>query len=134
MAGNRQRFEQALQRANELIWENKWPDAVEAYRKALLEFPEDSAALTGYAWALFNAGDLQAATEVYERLITLLPKDPGSRERLGEILAQQGQREAAANRYAEAATLYQAQGLPEKHIAALENAVRLNPHLDLAWA
>ena len=134
MAGNRQRFEQALQRANELIWENKWPDAVDAYRKALLEFPEDSAALTGYAWALFNAGDLQAAAEIYERLLTLLPKDPGSRERLGEILAQQGQREAAADRYVEAAALYQAQRLPERHITALENAVRLNPRLDRAWA
>ncbi|MDX9953647.1 MAG: tetratricopeptide repeat protein [Anaerolineae bacterium] len=134
MAGNRQRFEQAVQRANELIWQNKWSDAVEAYRKALQEFPEDSAALMGYAWALFNSGDLQTAAEIYRRLAALAPKDTGPRERLAEILAQQGQSEEAATRYIETADLYQGQGLTDKRIAALENATRCNPHNDRAWA
>lgn len=134
MAGNRQRFEQALQRANELIWQNKWPDAAEAYNQALQEFSEDSTALMGYAWALFNAGDLGRAAEIYERLTTIAPKDPGPRERLAEVLAQRGNNEAAATRYIEAAALYQAQSLPEKRIAALENAVRCNPRNDRAWA
>lgn len=134
MAGNRQRFEQALQRANELIWQNKWLDAIEAYHRALQENPDDTSALMGYAWALFNAGDLPTAAAVYERLVTLAPKDPGSRERLAEILAQQGTHEAAAARYVEAAELYQAQGLPENRLAALEGAVQHNPHNDRAWA
>lgn len=134
MAGNRQRFEQALQRANELIWQNKWPDAVEAYNRALQEFPEDSSALMGYAWAVFNVGDLEKAAEIYERLTTLTPKDPGLRERLAEIMAQRGDHKAAATRYIEAAALYQAQGLADKRVANLESAVRHNPRNDRAWA
>lgn len=134
MAGNRQRFEQALQRADELIWQNKWSEAVEAYQRALQEFPEDNSALIGYAWALFNVGDLERAAEIYAQLIPRNPKDPGLPERLAEILARRGDNKAAAARYMEAVARYEAQGLKDKRIEVLEKAVRCHPYNDHAWA
>lgn len=108
-------------------------DAVESYEQALREFPKDISALMGYAWALFNAGELEQAAKIYRRLTELVPKDPGPHERLADILTQQGEDEQAAQMYYEAAERYQAQGITDKRISALETAVRVYPRSARSW-
>lgn len=134
MAGNRLRFDEAIQKANDLVWAEKWDDAVKAYRRALAEFPDDVSGLLGYAWALFNANQKDEALEVYERLTTLNPADPGPYERIAEIREKRGETDAAAATYAEAAQRYKKQNLLAKMTASLEAAVRLTPTNDRAWA
>lgn len=134
MAGNRARFEEAVQKANDLVWKENWPEATQAYRRALEEFPDDAGTLLGYAWSLYNANELDEAQTIYRRLIQLRPKDAGPYDRLGEILERQGQHENAAVMYLQAAERYRHQGLSAKAIAALEATVRNNPHTDKAWA
>ncbi len=133
MAGNRTRFEEAHRKANDFVWEEKWPQAIKAYRRALQEFPKDVSTLRGYAWALFNAGELAEATDIYRRLTELAPDDPGSYERLAELLVRQGEQNEAATSYEQAARLFKEQSLPDKQIAALEVSVRLQPHNEDAW-
>ncbi|MGC9398399.1 MAG: tetratricopeptide repeat protein [Anaerolineae bacterium] len=134
MAGNRTRFEEARQKANDLVWEERWSEAIKAYRRALAEFPKDVATLRGYAWALFNAGELEEATKVYRRLTELAPNEPGSYERLAELLLRQGQGNEAAQLYAQAAAIFAEQELTDKQIEALETSVRLQPHNVDAWS
>ncbi len=134
MAGNRLRFDDAIQKANDLVWAEKWDDAVKVYRRALVEFPDDVSTLLGYAWALLNAEQTNEALEVYERLTHLTPADAGPYERIAEIREKRGEGETAATMYAEAAQRYKKQNLSAKMTASLEATVRLTPTNDRAWA
>lgn len=134
MAGNRTRFDNAIQKANNLIWVEKWAAAAKAYRHALAEFPDDVSALMGYAWALLNDDDLAEALDIYQRLTQLTPSDPGPYERLAEIREKYEENEAAADLYAEAAQRYKKQNLNTKTITCYEATVRLTPDNDRAWA
>ncbi len=134
MAGNRLRFEEAIQKASDLVWAEKWTEAVHAYRRALEEFPEDVSVLLGYAWALLNAGKLDDALVVYRKLTQLDPKDPGPFERIAEILERRGETEKAAQVYHQAAQRYSKQGLTSKFISNLEASVRLVPNEPQVWA
>ncbi|MDY0018479.1 MAG: tetratricopeptide repeat protein [Anaerolineae bacterium] len=133
MAGNRARFEEALQKANDFVWAEKWQEAVAEYRRALQEFPGDTSPLMGYAWALLNVGETDAAAEVYEKLVKLSPKDPGPYERLAGIMERKGYNEKAGKFYFQAAELYRAQGLTDKQISVLESSVKDFPHNASAW-
>ncbi|MGC9394485.1 MAG: tetratricopeptide repeat protein [Anaerolineae bacterium] len=133
MAGNRLRFDEAIQKANDCVWDEKWEDAVRFYDRALAEFPDDVSTLMGYAWALFNAEDLEAALEIYQRLTTLSPADPGPYERIAEIYERNGDTAQAAETYYEAGRHYGEQGVKGKFVAALEASVRLQPDNDKVW-
>jgi len=133
LAGNRLRFDEAIQKANDSVWDEKWEDAVRFYERALAEFPDDVSALMGYAWALLNAEDLETALEVYQRLTTLNPSDPGPYERIAEIQERNGDTAQAAATYYEAAQRYGKQNVRGKFVAALEASARLEPGNDKVW-
>ncbi len=125
--GNRERFREALQRASEFMWSEQWKEAVRYYRRALKEFPDDSAALRDYAWALYQAGELEEAHEVYRRLIDLSPDEPLYYERLATLTERDGRYDEAARLYAEAASLYRKQDAEQKAVEMLEAAAQLKP-------
>ena len=133
MAGNRMRFDEAMQKANDYVWAEEWTNALKAYRQALREFPKDVSALMGYAWALLNARELDEALEIYKRLTQLTPADPGPYERIAEILEHQGETAEAAEMYYQAARRYNQQGLTSKYVAALEASVALEPRNTNVW-
>lgn len=128
------RFDDAIQKANDFVWTEKWRDAVKAYHRALAEFPDDVSTLMGYAWALFNAQDLDEAYSVYGRLTELTPADPGPYERIAEIQESKGDAQVASKMYYQAAKRYEKQGLSAKVSASLEACVRLQPRNEQAWA
>ncbi|MFN2110565.1 MAG: tetratricopeptide repeat protein [Anaerolineae bacterium] len=134
MASNRLRFDEAIQKANDSVWDEKWDDAVRSYERALAEFPDDVSALMGYAWALFNAQDLDPALEIYQRLTTLSPADPGPYERIAEIYERNGDTAQAAETYYEAGQHYGEQGVKSKFVETLEASVRLQPDNDKVWS
>jgi tetratricopeptide (TPR) repeat protein len=134
MAGNRLRFEEAIQIANDFVWAEKWQDAVVAYRRALNEDPNSESALLGQAWALLNDKQFAEALQVYVRLTKLIPTDPGPYERMGEILDHQGETQRAAEAYVEAAKRYGRQGLVAKRATALESSLHLQPHQAGLWS
>ncbi len=133
MPGNRLRFEEAIQKANDFVWAEQWNDAIQAYRRALKEAPENVSALMGYAWALLNNEDLDEAVEVYEKLTKLSPEDPGPFERIAEIAREREESDRARTMYLAAAERYGSQDLRAKQTAALESALTLDPHNADAW-
>ncbi len=134
MVGDRVHFEEEIQNANDFVWAEKWREAANAYRQALVEFPDSDSALMGYAWALLNAGELDEALKVYERLTQLTPTDPGPWERAAEILERTGHAKRAADNYQQAATRYAKQSLAAKQVSTLEKAIRLRPREALIWS
>ena len=134
MVGDRVHFEEEIQNANDFVWAEKWREAANAYRQALAEFPDSDSALMGYAWALLNAGELDEALKVYERLTQLTPTDPGPWERAAEILERTGHAKRAADNYQQAATRYAKQSLAAKQVSTLEKAIRLRPREAVIWS
>lgn len=134
MAGNRAKFEEAMNKANEMVWGQRWNEALPFYRRALEEFPDDIPALMGFGWALLNAGDLDNALQVYRRLTQLSPGDPGPYERIADIRARKNEVEAATQMYLHAANIYRQQGMVERAINAWKATVQINPMADKAWA
>ncbi len=133
MAGNRYKFEALMEKANDLVWAEKWSEAARAYRRALAEFPSDTSALMGYAWSLFNAEETEEAMRVYSHLTKVMPDDPGPYERLGELLERQGEPEEAAESYMQAAQRYKGQGIIDQEVTALESVVRNRPSDAQSW-
>lgn len=127
------RFEDAIQKANDFVWAEKWPDAVKAYHRALEEFPNDISSLMGYAWALLNAKKPDEALEVYTKLTQLSPDDPGPYERIAELHETKGEAAIAIETYKKAAKHYQEQGLDAKMLACLESVVRIDPTHVQTW-
>lgn len=133
MSGNRFRFGDAIQKANDAAWADSWTEAVQCYQRALAEFPDDAATLMGYAWALLNAGAYDQAIAVYQKLIKMNPAEPGPYERIAEMLERQAKTVEAAQLYAHAAMRYRKQGLAAKATSSLEASVRLVPANIPAW-
>jgi tetratricopeptide (TPR) repeat protein len=123
-----------IQKANDLVWAERWREAVSAYHQALTEFPDNDSALMGYAWALLNANERDEALKVYERLTKIIPADPGPWERMAEILDHKGEKRRAADTYLQAAACYAKQGLTAKQVSALEAVVRLRPREAVTWS
>ncbi|MBN1180280.1 MAG: tetratricopeptide repeat protein [Anaerolineae bacterium] len=123
MAGNREVYEQALNQGANFAWEQNWDGAIGAYTRALAEFPEDQAALSGIGLAYSGAGQLEDAIDAYHKATQLNAADPSLPERMAKALEQLGRPEEAANAYAQAADRYVAQGTPNLALARWQDAV-----------
>jgi len=106
---NHKAYEEAMQAGANSAWDRKWDQAIEAYRRALAEFPQDVGVLTSLGLAYYNAGQLEAALESYQQASTLAPDDPVLSERIGKTLEQLGQRKEAAEAYLASAESYLSQ-------------------------
>jgi len=128
MVQNRKIFDESMRIAANAVWEEKWGQAIEAYRYALTEFPNDANALTGLGEAYAGAGQLEDALESYRRASEFSPDDPVLWERIGETLEQLGQRAAAAEAFLSSADIYLKQQKAE-HLALerWQDAVRAYP-------
>jgi tetratricopeptide (TPR) repeat protein len=109
MAGNRKKFEETMQAADNAAWDQRWDKAITEYKRALAEFPEDADALTGLGSAHFGAGDLKSALTAYQKASEITPNDPVLLERIGQTREQLGQGRAAADAYLTSADRYLSQ-------------------------
>lgn len=99
MAGNRRAFDAAMKRAASLAMERKWSKAIEEYEKALAEFPQDVAALTGIGLAYVETKQLDKALQVYREAANLNTENPEVIQRVGFVYERLGQLAEAARAY-----------------------------------
>lgn len=109
MAGNRKVFEEAMQLAANAAWDQNWAKSIEAYQRALAEYPRDPNALAGIGLAYAGAGQPKAALEAYENARKVAEDDPVLLERIGQTCEQLGQGRAAAEAYMASAECYVSQ-------------------------
>lgn len=66
MANNRARYEEVLNKGHALCWDQQWVQAVEAFQKAVEEFPSEPSPYAGMGMAYLELNQLPKALENYK--------------------------------------------------------------------
>ncbi len=127
MAGRRNVYEKHLKAGHDYAWDGRWDKAVQQYRLALAEFPEEPPALVALAQAYRELGKRSEAAEVYRILARVSPRDPVPLIHLAQLEAEQGHVEQAVDTYMALAELHRNAGDLRQAVGAWEQAVRLAP-------
>lgn len=139
MAGDRELYQQHMNAGHDAAWNHEWAVAINAYSKAIREFPEDSEAHTSLGLALLNADRLDDALKVYMRAHELSPDDPTPLEKGADVLERMGRLKEAAQQYINVSEVYLGQRDLNKAIGNWVRATQLTPglvqiHMRLAQA
>jgi tetratricopeptide (TPR) repeat protein len=127
MAGNRAIYEESLRRGAARAWEQRWEEAIAAYREALAEFPDEPDALNGLGMALAGAGRPEEALPVLQRAADLVGENPVMQEHLAQVLERLGRLQEAAQAYLRAADLYVRQQAHSLAVERWKDAIRADP-------
>jgi tetratricopeptide (TPR) repeat protein len=127
MAGKRDIYEQAMRTAFDHSWNRKWKAAIEAYKQALTEFPEDLAATLGLGSAFLEMGQPQIAIKVFERAVQLFPEDTDALTKLADVQERLSRLEEAAVTHTRTGHVFAQQGRLEEAADVWTKASRLVP-------
>ncbi|MDH7490283.1 MAG: tetratricopeptide repeat protein [Anaerolineae bacterium] len=127
MAGRRNIYEKHLKAGHDYAWDGRWDKAVEQYRLALAEFPEEPPALVALAQAYRELGKRTEAAQVYRTLAKVSPRDPVPLIHLAQLEAEQGHVAQAVDACMALADLHRDAGDIRQAVAAWEQAIRLAP-------
>jgi tetratricopeptide (TPR) repeat protein len=75
-----------IYRAHEMMTEQRWQDAVELYREALLGDPQNHSALSGLIFAAHANQDVSTAIQTSEILVAAYPDDSAAAVNLARLL------------------------------------------------
>ncbi len=127
MPGDRKAYQEAMNAGSQAAWDQQWERAIEAYRRAIDEFPEDPNAYISIGLALLQTGQLQDALDAYQRAHILAPDDPIPLERSADVLERMGRLQEAAENYIKVADIFLGRRDVAKTIGNWERATRLSP-------
>jgi tetratricopeptide (TPR) repeat protein len=127
MTGRQDLFEESMSLGHSAAWEMQWDRAIEFYRKALAEFPEDPTALSNLGLALLETDHLEEALIAYQKARESAPDNPIPAEKCAEIHEQMGDVRQAIEDRETAADLYVRQRNADKAIENWCQSARLDP-------
>jgi Flp pilus assembly protein TadD len=85
MPGRDNIFQKAMNEGHSAAWDQEWSKAVNAYRRALEEFPDNPKALSSLALALYQSGSIEEALQIYMNVAKLSPDDPIPMEKVAQL-------------------------------------------------
>lgn len=132
MPGRDNIFQKAMNEGHSAAWDQEWSKAVNAYRRALEEFPDNPKALSSLALSLYQSGSIEEALQIYMNVARLSPDDPIPMEKVAQLSERLGNLKNAMDAAIRAGDLFLQQRDADK---ALENWVRvtnLNPEHAIA--
>lgn len=127
MPGNRVIYLQAVRSAHSAAWDKKWLKAIDGYRRALQEFPDDFEARLSIAHALAEAGQLESALGECERAVKLRPQEEAALIRQAALQEKLGRNEDAAASYLKLAEIHLSKGSRGGAAEAWQRAAALAP-------
>ncbi len=127
VAGDKKAYDKAISAGLNFAWEGKWDKALEAYRKALAEMPDDPVVHNHIGLAYFELEQYDQALEAYRQASRLAPDDPAPLVRIAEIHERLGQRHAAADALHTLGEIYRRQRSWASAIRAFQQAIKLHP-------
>ncbi len=131
MAGNQEKFQNAMNQGHSAAWDQMWDKAAIYYQQALAEFPEHPGALTSLALALFEQGDFDRSLVCYQKAVQVTPDDPMPFEKIGRIQERLGRLPEAIRTLLKAADLYLKNKEVDKAIECWKRITSLKPdHLN----
>lgn len=128
MTGRQDLFDESMRLGHSAAWEQQWDRAIEFYRKALAEFPDDSTALTSLGLALLETGRMEEALTVYQKAAKASSGDPIPAEKSAEIYESLEETHLAIEQREVAADLYVRQRNADKAIENWTHSARLDPN------
>ena len=129
MAGDRERYREAMRRGLAYNNRQQWRKAFQAFRVALAEFPRSPAAFAGLGEACFGLKMLDRALESYKLAARHSRGEIKYLQRVADLQERQGQLSEAARTYMAAGELQLRQRNLEAATSNWERAVRLEPGL-----
>jgi len=90
MPGREDIFQKAMNQGHSHAWDQEWGKAVNSYRKALEEFPDQPKALSSLGLALLQSQQYDEALQIYQRVAELSPTDPVPFERIAQLSERLG--------------------------------------------
>lgn len=127
MPANKATFQDALKKASNAAWDQRWDTAIKEYRRALTEFPEDASAHSGLALALQESNKLDEALVEYKILAKMQANDPVPLARVAILFEKMGRKSDAVTAYVQLAEMYQQQKQMNKAVEAWRKASALEP-------
>ncbi len=127
MPANKSAFHDALKKASNAAWDQRWDTAIKEYRRALTEFPDDSSAHSGLALALQESNKNEEALAEYKVLAKMQPDDPVPLARVAILLEKMNRKNDAFGAYLQLAEMYNAQKQMNKAVEAWRKASALDP-------
>lgn len=127
MSGNIERFEKAMSQGHNAAWDQLWDQAVEFYRQALAEIPDDPKALTSLALALYETQRYDEALQVYHKVSQQTPTDPIPHERVAELYEKMNQPERAVEFYLRSAELHLKTRDVNRALELWRRVIQINP-------
>lgn len=131
MAGNQDKFENAMNLGHSAAWDQAWAKAAAYYQQALEEFPTHPGALSSLALAMFEQKDFDNALLYYEKTLESSPEDPIPHDKIGQIQEQRGMLPEAIRSFHKAAELFIKSREIDKAIDCWNKVVTIKPdHLN----
>jgi tetratricopeptide (TPR) repeat protein len=127
MTGRQDLFDESMRLGHAAAWDLQWDKAIEYYRKALAEFPDDPDALSHLGLALLETDQLKEALPVYHRAARASPDDPIPVEKCAEVFERLGQLKDAIQQREQAADMHIKRKDAEKAVENWNHIARLNP-------
>lgn len=127
MAGDQNKFKTAMIHAERFSEQGDWTEAIKAYRFALGEFPNNEAAIIGFAKANRAIGQNEIAWRALQQVLKVNPVNYEALTHIAEIQEQTGQLDAAAETYLRVGNIFASQNDWQSAMDAWVRAVELVP-------
>ena len=127
MTGRKDLFDESMHLGHSAAWDLEWDRAIEFYRKALAEIPDEINALTSLGLALLETEKYKESLDVYHHATKLDPNNPVPIEKSAEILERMGQTNAAVEQRRDAAEQHLLRKDAEKAIENWVHIARITP-------
>lgn len=127
MAGREDLFNESMRLGHSAAWDLQWNRAIEFYRKALAEFPNNPNALNSVALALLETGQLEEALSAYQKAGEATPDDPIPIEKGAEIFERLGNIKESIQAREDSADLYIRRKDAGKAVDNWRHIARLDP-------
>lgn len=127
MSGDQQAFLTAMNLGHSAAWDQNWPDAVNHYRTALQEVPDDPMALISIGLALLEMQDFEGALMHYQKVASISTNDPLPYEKMAFIYESLGRIKDAVKMGMQAAEMQLRAKDVEKSIESWQHVISLEP-------
>lgn len=127
MAGDQNKFKTAMIHAERFSEQGVWAEAIKAYRFALAEFPNNEAAIIGFAKANRALGQNEIAWRALQQVLKVNPVNYEALTYIADMQEETGQLDAAAETYLRVGNIFASQNDWQSAMEGWARAVELVP-------
>mgnify|MGYP000852415490 FL=1 len=127
MTGDSAKFQTLMNTGHSAAWDQDWDKAVEFYREALEEVPDQPTALASLGLAHFQLKQYDEALRIYQRVSALQPDDPMPFEKIARIYERTGLMNEAVQSFMQGAEMQLKAHDVDRAVDDFNNALLLTP-------